>query len=103
MNPDTLPKLETKHVAWIFQAAGEAFEKHVEEAEMEIIRHTHFAQEPICRTGPVQRTREEKIKSARDSLESYRMLVQFCHLMRMRAAEQSATEFAKAFKGFYGK
>jgi len=98
-----LPKLETKHVTWIFSAAGETYEKHIAETELEIMRHEHFKDEPLARSGPVPKERTERIAELREYLRQYRNIVAVCKVMRERAIDLSAAEFAESFKGAFSR
>ncbi len=94
-----LPVLQPKHLTWIFQAAAETYEKHIEETEVQIMRHEHFLNEPLERSGPVQKERAQKIAELREYLAQYRYIVTVCRAMREKAMDLSASEFAKAFSG----
>lgn len=77
-----LPKLESKYINWIFTEAGAAFDKHLAEAEAELMRHEHFKDEPLVTSLLVVKTREEKIASLRRYIEDYRRVAEYCRVMR---------------------
>lgn len=97
-----LPKLESKHIVWIVDAAAEAFEKRVEETELEIVRHTVFKDLPIS-TARISRStsRMEKIEQLKDYLRQYTDILAVLKVAREKAVDYSAEEFARTFKGAF--
>jgi hypothetical protein len=93
--------IETKHIVWIFTEAGEHFEKEIERIEMEIMRHKAFLHEPMVCISLVKKTRQDRLSECEEYLKQYREIVNFCRLAREQAAEKSAEEFARQFKGAF--
>lgn len=93
-----LPKLETKHIAWILEVAAEGFAEKAAAAEMDIVRHTHFS-EWLIATPHVSRNqdREKVIAERTVFLNQYRDILEVLRAMRERVGEISADEFARVF------
>lgn len=88
--------MELKHYVWIFQQSAQHFADEVKRIESDIMRHTHFSDEPIAVPHVAHSpSRKAEIKRLRDSLKEYREIVAFCSKMREDLADASAEEFAK--------
>ena len=94
-------KIEAKHLAWIFEAAGEHFSEKIAELETEIMRHEHFINvgQPLVRHNIAPKTRMERHDEAVEALGQYRALTVFCREVRIKCADKSSEDFARAFKG----
>jgi len=90
--------LETKHIQWIFEAAGEHFTKEIERLELEIIRHREFSKEPhVTHHIGEPESRKERIDHAQRFLAEYRLVTAFCREARLKVVQKSAEEFADTF------
>ena len=87
--------LQTKHIVWLFDAAGQHFQESIKTQEQELIRHQALINEPLSEMSPVRRTRQDKIDSAKEYLVQYREILDFCRASKERAMEMSAQEFAQ--------
>ena len=91
--------MELKHYAWIFEAAATHYAKQVEEMEQEIIRHTHFINEPISVPHRAHNgDRRKEIARLTDSLKTYREIVDFCRNMRENFYNACTEEAVKGFQ-----
>jgi len=97
-------QIQTHHIAWIFESAQEHFAKKIAEMELEIMRHEHFANDPLIDVRMrVRKTRVARVAELRTRLEEYRMVAEFCREGREKAVDVSAEEFAKEFKKSFTK
>lgn len=94
-------KLETHHFVWMVDAAIRNFEEKIEQAEMALLRHEVFQDEPL--PNPLDHTRESRIDSARKFLLEYREIMRFLIMLKKRAVETAAEEFARDFQEFFSR
>ena len=55
LNGYNIMKIETKHIVWIFDMAGENIQKEIERLEMELVRHKILANEPFETIRSIQK------------------------------------------------
>lgn len=98
-------ELQTKHVVWIFDAAGKHFEDSIKRCEEEIILQTKLKEMniPLYRMSPVNKTRDDIIEDNKEYLAQYQVILSFCKQSKERAIDISASEFASQFQGIFTK
>jgi hypothetical protein len=97
--PISVPVLETKHWKWIVDWALERCAENIARSESEIIRHTHFVDEPNCTQYALERPRQEAIDSERAFLSQYRKIHEALCKIKSNVMESSAEEFARQIAG----
>ncbi len=92
-------KLETRHIQWIFEAAGNHFSDKIIELETEIARHRQFMLEPVVNSSITDPpTRRAAIENAQMTLDEFRVIAAFCREARLTSVRRSAEEFVQTFK-----
>lgn len=97
------PPLEGKHWAWIVGWALEKCAENIERAEMDIVRHERFKDEPPCNRFGLSTPRAETIKSQQNFLAQYRRvyaeLVEIKNNISAANAEEAARVIVAAVRG----
>lgn len=97
--------IETKHIVWIFDAAGQHFQKQLREQEQELATLQalypntceYEANQEYPRFSPVKKTVGERTLELQQWIHQNKELMKFCQESKNRAVDVSAQEFAKQF------
>lgn len=99
-------QLETKHIIWIFDAAGQHFQKQLREQEQELATLQtlypntceYEANQEYPRFSPVKKTVGERTLELQQWIHTHKELMKFCQESKDKAVNVSAKEFAAQFQ-----
>lgn len=97
--------LQSKHIVWIFDAAGQHFTDELARLENELVRHEAMMQangdkdEVLISIRSTQQTRQDRVDEIKRFIAEYKMVIGFCREAKLRGIDMSAAEFAEAFRG----
>ncbi len=94
-------KLRSNHFSWMVDSAIRVYTEQVRCAEVEIMRHEHFANEPH-HDVIADHSRRSELTDARTHLDQKRDILAFLIAVHDLLSIQAAEDFAKGFRQSFG-